>query len=57
MMLVKSIWNEKPTFKMMPISDECPYVECIYDPDSSVFVVISCTLPQKVYQTKKLLDN
>lgn len=43
MMLVKSIWNEKPTFKMMPISDECPYVECIYDPDSSVFVVISKT--------------
>jgi hypothetical protein len=43
MMLVKSIWNEKPTFKMMPISDECPYIECIYDPDSSVFVVISKT--------------
>ena len=41
MMLINSIWNEKETFKLIPISDNCPYAECIYDPDSSVFVIIS----------------
>ena len=41
MMLINSIWNEKETFKLIPISDNCPSTECIYDPDSSVFVIIS----------------
>lgn len=56
MMLIKSIWNEKPTFKMMPISDECPYVECIYDPDSSVFVVISKTSKTTLHMLPQLDD-
>lgn len=56
MMLIKSIWNEKPTFKMMPISDECPYVECIYDPDSSVFVVISKTPKTTLHMLPQLDD-
>jgi len=41
MMLVKSIWNEEDTFKLLPIGNACPYTECIYDPASSVFVIIS----------------
>lgn len=41
MMLVKSVWNNKETFKMMPIEASCPYVECLYDPESDIFVVIS----------------
>jgi len=43
MMLINSIWNEQETFKLMPISEDSPYVECIYDPESKVFVVISKT--------------
>ena len=39
MMLVKSSWQEDQTFKMIPTSESCPYVECIFDPGSKVFVV------------------
>jgi hypothetical protein len=41
MILVQATWNESQTFKMIPIEESCPYVECIYDPTSDVFVVIS----------------
>ena len=56
MMLVNSIWNEKPTFKMMPISNECPYVECIFDPDSNIFVVISKTKKTTLHMLPQLDD-
>ena len=26
---------------MIPISESCPYVECIFDPKTGVFVIIS----------------
>jgi len=41
MMLVQATWNDKQTFRMIPITESSPYVECIYDPDTKVFVVIS----------------
>lgn len=40
MMLVQSTWQESQTFRMIPISESCPYVECIFDPGTKVFVVI-----------------
>jgi hypothetical protein len=41
MMLVQATWQESQTFRMIPISEECPYVECIFDPSTKVFVIIS----------------
>lgn len=41
MMLVKATWQESQTFRMIPTSTDCPYVECIFDPSTKVFVVIS----------------
>jgi hypothetical protein len=41
MMLVQATWQDKQTFRLIPISDSCPYVECIFDPGSKVFVIIS----------------
>ena len=32
MILVKSTWNDKQTFRTVPVSNESPYVECIWDP-------------------------
>jgi hypothetical protein len=40
MILVQSTWQEAQTFRMIPISESCPYVECIFDPGTKVFVVI-----------------
>ena len=41
MMLVQSSWQESQTFRMIPITESCPYVECIFDPGTKVFVIIS----------------
>ena len=41
MMIVQATWNETQTFRLIPIATECPYVECIFDPATKVFVIIS----------------
>ena len=41
MILVQSSWQDAQTFRMIPISESCPYVECIFDPGTKVFVIIS----------------
>ena len=57
MMLVQATWNEKQTFRMIPIADSCPYVECIFDPDTKVFVIISKQTKQSLHMLPKLDDN
>lgn len=41
MMLVQATWQESQTFRMVPVDTTCPYVECIFDPGTKVFVIIS----------------
>lgn len=57
MMLVQSTWNDKQTFRLIPISNECPYVECIMDPDTKVFVIISRITKTTLHMLPKLDDN
>jgi hypothetical protein len=54
MMLVKSSWQETQTFRMIPVMDSCPYVECIFDPGTKVFVIISKTTKQSLHMLPKL---
>lgn len=54
MMLIQATWNEKQTFRMIPIEDSCPYVECIFDPDTKVFVVISKIKKTTLHMLPKL---
>lgn len=54
MILVKSTWQETQTFKMVPISNDCPYVECIFDPTSKVFVIIGKTVKTALHMLPKL---
>ena len=56
MMLVNSEWNGKPTFRTIPMTADCPYVECIFDPESKVFVVISKT-KRNILQMLPKLDE
>jgi hypothetical protein len=39
MMLVQATWQEKQTFRMIPISEACPYVECILDPETTLHML------------------
>lgn len=57
MMLVQATWQDKQTFRMIPIEDSCPYVECIFDPDTKVFVIISKLTKQSLHMLPRLDDN
>ena len=57
MMLVQSTWNGEQTFRMVPIHKDCPYVECICDPTTKVFVVISTITKNTFHMVPKLDDN
>ena len=56
MMLVQSTWTDKQTFRMIPITESCPYVECIFDPDTKVFVVISKIRKVSLHMLPKVDD-
>lgn len=56
MMIISSTWNEKPTFKMIPVSLDAPFNECIYDVDNKVLAVISKEGYEKPHMMPKL-DN
>ena len=54
MMLVQATWQEQQTFRMIPISENCPYVECIFDPGTKVFVIISKIKKTTLHMLPKL---
>ena len=56
-MVIKSDWNQQPTFKMIPVSVNCPYVECIYDPQSKVLALIGNIKKNVFHMMPKLDDN
>lgn len=56
-MIIKSDWNQQPTFKMIPVSVNCPYVECIYDPQSKVLALIGNIKKNVFHMMPKLDDN
>lgn len=57
MLLIKSSWNEGETFRLFPLTEDCPYVECIFDPSTKVFVVISRVIKTTLHMLPKLDDN
>ncbi len=57
MLIVKSEWNGEPTFRMIPIHKDCPYVECIYDTKSKTLAIIGGTRKNVFHMIPKLDDN
>jgi hypothetical protein len=57
MLLIQSDWNEDKTFKMIPLTNDCPYIETIYDPSTKVLVMISRVSMTKLHMLPKLDDN
>lgn len=54
MMLVQATWQDKQTFRMIPISEASPYVECIFDPETKVFVIVSKIKKVSLHMLPKL---
>ena len=57
MMIVQATWNETQTFRLIPIATDCPYVECIFDPATKVFVIISKITKQSLHMLPKMDEN
>lgn len=57
MLLTSSIWNNKPSFRLMPVTQSCLFTEGIYDIDSKVLVMISNVKKDTFHMVPKIDDN
>jgi hypothetical protein len=57
MLLVTSTWGPAKTFKMMPVSNDCPFNECIFDVQSKVLAIISKQSKESLHMLPKLDDK
>lgn len=57
MWCVSAVWNGQKSFKLVPITEECPYVEMIYDPEVKMMVIISKLLKEAYHMLPKIDDN
>ncbi len=56
-MLVTGSWSTQKTFKLIPVSAECPYNEAIFDRDSKILALIGKEKKQSMHLIAKLDDN
>ena len=57
MMLVTSSFRNAKSFTMIPVSNDSPYVEAMYDPASGILAVISKVMKQSYHMVTKLDDD
>lgn len=57
MLLITTLWSGKKSFRLMPVSNECPFSEGIYDPDSKVLVMMSCLKKESFHMVARLDNN
>jgi|TARA_R100000482_G_scaffold122954_2_gene71762 hypothetical protein len=57
MMLIKSAFGSMKSFKLIPITNDCPYVECLFSPSEKIMVVISKFMKNAYHMVPKLDDN
>ena len=57
MMLITGAWGQTKTFKMIPVSNDAPYNEAIFDRDSKVLALIGKEKKQSMHLVAKLDDN
>jgi hypothetical protein len=57
MMVYSSDWYGKRTFRMMPVTEECPFNEAIYDTHNKVLAIIGKDQKEKPQMLPKLNDK
>ena len=57
MMLIKSAFGSMKSFKLIPISNDCPYVECLFSPKEKMMVVIGKFMKQSYHMVQRMDDN
>ena len=56
-MIYATKWNDKESFRMMPVTPDCPYNEAIFDPEQKVLAVISKDKKDKPMMMPRLNDR
>ena len=57
MMLVSGNWGPYKTFKMIPITLYCPYIEAIFDPSTKMLAIVSKDKKPTYHFVAKLDEN
>lgn len=57
MLAINSVWGNNKTFRMLPVDSNCPYMECIYDPETKILVIISKVNKQSYHMLPVLDDH
>lgn len=57
MKLVTAPWQDGKTFRLIPVTNDCPFSEGVYDPDSKVLVLMSRIRKESFHMMPKLDDN
>jgi hypothetical protein len=54
MMLISSVWNDRDTFRMIPVNQNCPYIEAIYDRQFNALAIVSKLKKTNMHMLPKL---
>jgi hypothetical protein len=57
MLLITSSWGPAKTFKMIPVSKDCPYNECIFDVQQKVLAIISKESKESLHMLPRLTET
>lgn len=57
MMLINSKWGKEKSFNMIPTTNDCPYVECLFNVEEQVLAVIGKTKKEQFHQVPRLDEN
>ena len=57
MMLISSPFRNVPSFSLIPVSLDCPYVEAMFDPSSGILAVVSKVSNKSFHMLPKLDEN
>lgn len=57
MLLISSYRDKAPTFRMIPGSNDCPYLEAIYIPQAQALVIFLKEKVEGLHMVPKLDDN
>ena len=57
MLLITSAFRGMKSFNLIPAANNCPFVECLFDPSSRTLVVITKTCKGSYHMVPKLDDN
>lgn len=57
MMLVNSVFRNAKSFSLIPVSNDSPYVEAMFDPASGILAVISKDKKQSFHMMPRLDDD